>query len=456
MLREKRLPFLSFIAIILIIVVYSWQNTNIQRYAMPERVIASDVISYYAYLPATFIEKDYKMHFLNDPTRDYAGVYWPEKAPNGGFISKTSMGISMMYAPFFFMAHAVSEKLGYEANGFTTPYAFALIFSCVVCLLIGFLFLRKVLLKHFSDIVVALTLIIIGTGTNLYNYATLEAPMSHGYSFALFCVFLFLTEQWYTNQKWKTSIALGLVFGLIILIRPSNGLVVIVFLLFGIVKWENVIERLKLFWQNYQKIIAIILCTLIVWIPQLLYWKTITGDWFYYSYGGERFFFNDPKIFDVLFSFRKGWLLYTPVMILSLIGMGLLWKKNRQYFFPILIFFICNLYVISSWWCWWYGGGFGMRPLIESYAILAIPLATCLVWVGKQKIVLKCILSILVFALYAQSLFHSIQYYHSAIHWGNMTKEAYFDSFWRVRHSGNFYSLLEEPDYEAAKNGDGR
>ena len=455
MIEKRKKPFYSFIAIFLIIVIYSWQNINMHRYENPDSVIRSDIISYYAYLPATFVEKDYKMRFIDDETKSHSGVYWPERTPNGGLVVKTSMGLSMMYAPFFFVAHSISEKLGYEANGFTTPYAFALVFSCIVYLFIGFLFLRKVLLKHFSDVVVALALIVVGTGTNLYWYATVEAPMSHGYSFALFCVFLFLTEQWYTNQKWKTSIFLGLVFGLITLIRPTNGLIVILFLFYNIIKQKDIIERIKLLWQSYKKIIVIILCTLVIWIPQILYWKTITGEWFYYSYGsGERFFFNDSKMFGALFSFRKGWLIYTPVMVFSIIGMGLLWKMNRKYFYPILIFFICNLYVVSSWWCWWYGGGFGMRSLIESYAILTIPLAACLTWVSKQKIVLKMCLSMFVLFFYCQSLFHNMQYYYGAIHWDSMTKKAYFDSFWRIRPSDKFHSLLIEPDYEAAKNGD--
>jgi len=454
MFGKKKIPFISLIAVFLIIFIYSWQNINIHKYKSPDIVVRSDVVSYYAYLPATFIEKDHTLQFVVDTTRSYVGIYWPERASNGGLVIKTSMGLSMMYAPFFFIAHLVSEKLGYEANGFTVPYAFALVFSCVVYLFVGFLFLRKVLLKYFNDIITTLTLIIIGTGTNIYWYATVESPMSHGYSFALFCIFLFLIEKWHANQKWSISIFLGLIFGLITLIRPSNGLIAIIFLLFGIVRQEDIVERFRLFWQNYKKIIVIIISTLIVWLPQLLYWKTVTGDWLYYSYGEEQFFFNDPKIIESLFSFRKGWLVYTPIMVCSLIGIGLLWKMNRRYFFPIFVFFICNLYVISSWWCWWYGGGFGMRPLIESYAILAIPLASCLAWVGKRKIITKILLSVFILALYSQSLFHTIQYYYGSIHWGSMTKEAYFDSFWKVRPSEKFHSLIMEPDYEAAKNGD--
>jgi len=455
MITKNKRPFFSFIAILLIITIYSWQNINMHRYKSPDSVIRSDVISYYAYLPATFIDKDYTLQFVKDTTRSYHGIYWVGEAPNGGLVIKTSMGLSMMYAPFFFVAHLLSEKLGYEASGYSAPYAFTLIFSCVIYLFIGFLFLRKVLLKYFSDLIAALTLIIIGTGTNLYWYATVEAPMSHGYSFALFCVFLFLMEKWHEKPKWKTSLFLGLIFGLITLVRPSNGLIVILFILFNIVKREDIVKRLKLFWHNYQKILVIILCAFIIWLPQLLYWKSVTCEWLYYSYDDERFFFNDPKIMGVLFSFRKGWLIYTPVMLFSVIGMGFLWKMNRRYFFPILLFFICNIYVISSWWCWWYGGGLGMRPLIESYAILAIPLATCLAWIFKQRIVMKTALLVVVLAFYAQSVFHTIQYYYGAIHWGAMTKEAYFDSFWRVRPSEKFDSyIMEQPDYEAAKNGD--
>jgi len=433
----------SIIAIVLILTTYSWYIFNTHRYSKPRSVIRSDVRAYYAYLPATFVEKDYTLQFLSNPDGANKGMYWAGRAPNGERVITTSMGMSMMYAPFFFIAHSLADKMGYEANGFTVPYAFALIFSCVVYLAIGFLFLRTVLLRHFKDKIVAITLIITGVATNLFWYATMEAPMSHGYSFALFCVFLYLMEKWHEKQGWGTTVFMGLVTGLISLIRPTNGLIVIVFLLYNITSVKDIKTRVHLFLKNYRKIIVLLICVFIVWTPQLLYWKSVTGTWFYYSYGIERFFFDDPQILSVLFSFKKGWLIYTPTMLFALIGIGMLWKNNKKYFYPILIFFIINLYVISSWWCWWYGGGFGMCSLIESYAILAIPLAAFLTWVAKQKLLMKIPLYIIVLAISAQSVFHSIQYHYGAIHWAWMTKEAYFDSFWRVQPSKEFESLLQ-------------
>jgi hypothetical protein len=44
-------------------------------------------------------------------------------------------------------------------------------------------------------------------------------------------------------------------------------------------------------------------------------------------------------------------------------------------FIPVIVFFLLNLYVISSWECWWYASSFGQRPFVQSYGLMAVPLA---------------------------------------------------------------------------------
>jgi hypothetical protein len=96
----------------------------------------------------------------------------------------------------------------------------------------------------------------------------------------------------------------------------------------------------------------------------------------YYSYGDEGFFFTNPQIINGLFSYRKGWLIYTPLMIFALLGiLTLARRKFQQFFIPVLIFTVANIYVVYSWWCWWYGGSFGSRPMIDSYPLMAVALA---------------------------------------------------------------------------------
>ena len=67
-------------------------------------------------------------------------------------------------------------------------------------------------------------------------------------------------------------------------------------------------------------------------IPQMVYWKLHTGNLLFYTYGEEKFFWNDPKVLEGLFSFRKGWLVYSPLMLLSLTGIFVnnqIIKNNR-------------------------------------------------------------------------------------------------------------------------------
>src|SRR4051794_5529771 len=66
--------------------------------------ITTDVVSYYGYLPAFVIYKDLTLKFTDsDPF--FSKYYWPEKSPNGGRVIKTTMGLSLLYSPFFFIGH---------------------------------------------------------------------------------------------------------------------------------------------------------------------------------------------------------------------------------------------------------------------------------------------------------------------------------------------------------------
>ena len=452
--------FFSLLCVIIVIASCLIQISNTKRYKQPDKIISSDVVSYYDYLPATFIQHDYNMNFIGSG-KQFTGTYWPFVLPNGNKVLKTSMGLSIMYSPFFFIANANahSPHSKYAADGFTQPYAHALMLSCVFYLLLGLFFLRSYLLNFFGDLVTGLTILVTCLSTNMFWYATVESPMSHVYDFALFCIFIWLTDRWYKKKKYLTSIFLGIIFGLITLIRPSNALIIIFLLLYDIQNWNDIKIRWKCYISNYWHVIIFLLLAFLVWVPQMLYWKSLSGSFIFYSYydaasgAKERFFFNDPKIWQVLFSFRRGWLIYTPIMIFAVCGLFMLRKEYKRFAIPIIVFSIVNVYVISCWWCWWYGGGFGMRPLIDSYGIMAIPMAVCLTRILQQKRLVRIPIFVLFFVIALFSGFQTVKYYYGSIHWGEMTKEAYFDSYWRIYPKNTFYDKLRRPDYDAARRG---
>lgn len=436
---------------LLIIVVYTIFNISPWKKA---QVIDGDTISYYAYLPAVFIHQDISLSFIDKDPAAYSNKFWPSITPDHAKVIKTTMGMSLLYLPFFLIAHLYAYLFGYTTDGFSLPYQVLLIFSSAFYLFIGLLFLRKALRFFFSDFITALTLISLVLGTNLFCYITLGATMSHTYNFAIIAVFVYYVIRWYKNPEIKYAIFIGLLTGLLALIRPTNALVFIFFIAFGIQNIHSIKNRFKLFKKKKEQILILFVCAVIVVIPQLLYWNYITGSFFFNSYVNEHFFFNHPHIMEGLFGYRKGWLVYTPIMILSLFGFIFIYKRYRDLFLSLLIFTIVNIYVILSWWCWWYGGGFGLRAFIDSYAILAFPLAAfyVVIFEGRRKLVKFLFYFVVVFFI-ALNLFQTFQYKRGKLHYDSMTKDLYWAIFLRWEYPKNGDALLKAPDYDKALKG---
>ncbi|HPD94996.1 MAG TPA: hypothetical protein PLA24_03795 [Tenuifilaceae bacterium] len=417
------------------------------------RVIHDDMVSYYCYLPAIVIHHDWHFAFAKDNPEFYADKYWPVKTPDGKETVKMTMGLSILYLPFFLIGHLFALAGNFPANGYSLPYLIAIQFSALFYLIIALIVLRRLLAKWFSINVVGMVLLATYFGTNMPHYSTLEATMSHTYSFFLFALFFELTVKFWNSPKTKYWIFLGLLLGLVSLVRPSNAIILLFFMLWGIDSNAAFGKRITFFLKKWKLILLTAVFFLIVWLPQLIYWHTSTGHWFYYSYSKEGFFFSNPHIIDGLFSYRKGWLTYSPVMFFPLAGIILMIiKRKLSWFWAITPFFVINLYIIFSWWCWWYGGGLGARPLIESYAILTLPFCVVITEMNKKgwsKILGNALITILL----AYGLFTNFQYRYGSIHWDAMNKEAYWDSFMRLKPSTRFYSLLQTPDYESALQG---
>jgi hypothetical protein len=201
-------------------------------------------------------------------------------------------------------------------------------------------------------------------------------------------------------------------------------------------------------------LILIILITCLVFVPQIIYWKYTTGGYFYYGYGDERFFFNNPVFLKGLFSYRKGWLVYTPVMTFALIGIIVLFFRHRKFFWPVAVFTLLNLYIVWSWWCWWYGGGFGQRALIESYAMLSIPLTAFTKYIFEKQLKFRILFLFIMACLISLNIFQTKQYNIGVIHWDAMNKKTYWDSYFRLKIRPGFYDMVDPPDYKAAMKGD--
>ncbi len=412
-----------------------------------------DVISYYAYLPAVFIYKDLSLKFIDDLPRDFEGSIWRIPTDNGRFTLKYPIGTAIMILPFFFTAHIISNLAGIEASGYSWPYHFFILIAALFYLLAGLLYLRKVLLRYFSELTVMICMVILAIGTNIFYYATVEPGMSHIYSFFLFSAFIFHYTRFYRGDRWIDALSSGLISGLILLVRPSNSILLLCFILLyrGHLRMKDWYNYL---WRRRFRLLVMFTVVLCIVFLQFSYWKFSTGKWIYYSYGEERFYFLKPHIIEGLFSYRKGWLLYTPLMTLAIVGFLFLKKKAPDLFYPILVFTILNIYLVFRWWCWWYGGSFSARALIESYALLSVPMGATVERLWKSGTLARVASSLIIIFFIYVNMFQSRQYRISLLHYESTSKELYWAVFLSNEKPGNYEELLDPIDSEKAFRGE--
>lgn len=419
-------------------------------------VLKWDVAAYYSYLPATFIDKDITLKFVNNENnaKEYGVKYWYIEDAQKNRIIKYSLGMSILYSPFFLIAHAIALILNLQSDGFSPIYEFFIEFSGLFYLIIGFYYLRKLLLNFYPEKTVAFSLLIVFFGTNLLYYSTVEAAMSHAFTFSLFSIILYYINKFYDSNSLKSIIILSVLYGLIVLVRPVNVLFIIPFIFYKIHTLMDIKQRIIFFIKNYNYVIYFIIVFIITISPQLMYYKYVTGNWIAYSYGEERFYFLSPKIYEVILSFRKGWIIYTPLMILSIFGINQLkLHTSKGFYISLIITLPLFLYVTASWWCWWYGGSFSQRALIDLYPLLIFPIASIIQNVFNYSNFFKKSIIIIISLFILLNIFQTFQYKYNIIDFDGMTKEEYLQVFGKMDSQYIDTTLLDKPDYKKAMKG---
>lgn len=438
----------------LVITSATWVNFN-HIFWVNQNVINHDVNHYYSYLPAFFYEKDLKLNFLNDTayTTVEGRYYAPKKIEGNRYVIKMSMGMAVSYLPFFGLAHVYAKWNGDEVNGFSPPYHFALQFSTLFYFLVGLYFLWKLLILHYSKGISVITLLLICFATNVFFYLTFRAALSHIIGFTGIAMLLYYSQKWHQNPTITTSIKIGFIIGFITLVRPINFLAVSLFILYNINNVKSLKQKINLLLNNKVNLTLMFFTGLLAVLPQLLYWHYTTGQYFFNSYVEEGFFFDKPHLIKALFGFRKGWLIYTPIMLFALVGIWHIYKTKKEYYLSILLFTIIYIFVAFSWWCWWYGGSYGQRVMIDIYPVLALPLAAFLKNIFELRKSSKQIWISLISFLTLLNLFQTTQAKFNIIHYDSMTFKSYVKAFGVITNNNEIKKLLQKPDYENALKG---
>lgn len=350
-------------------------------------VINWDGYGYYAYLPAVFLYGDVEHYaFAEEHFDEYDisdAMYQLMETDNDRRFPIYNLGLAVIWTPAFLLTHGLTVALGLApADGMSYPYQLMVVLMALLFAWLGLRYLRRFLRFYVPDTIVALVLLSIGLGTN-YFYYTVEGPdMTHTYLFTGYAAFLYYLHRAYPSEidvAWRPLLFCGGIAGLMCLVRSSE------IVLFSLPALYGLRNRPTL-WRNFRGSLVIFALALAIFSLQFLYYKIGTGTWWRNGYAGLGFDWLQPHLYEGFFSYRRGWLVYTPLMALALLGIG--WLR-RGWLLPVLLFTLANCYLLFSWHIWWYGNTFGSRPVVQSYAVLALPLGMLFAWMlgegGKKK-----------------------------------------------------------------------
>ncbi|MCX7743375.1 MAG: hypothetical protein N2167_02300 [Flavobacteriales bacterium] len=417
----------------------------------PPKPISWDVLGYYLYLPLLNSYGEFNDSVYNSLktkiTNEYnlsSTLYQAHKSPSGKYVIQYSLGLSYFFAPFYLIANTIASYINYPTDGFSEPYQWAIHLGGILFTILALIVLRKFLLIHFSDCIVAIVLFIVVFATNALVIFTSNIGMPHHILFGLYILLIWITHQWHLQPNVKKSMVLGLLCGWIIISRPTDIVCLFIPLLWGVADKATLKAKLKLIQSKWNYVVLAIIFSVLPIIPQLIYWKHNTGNWLYYSYvnPAEGLDLFAPYTWKFLFSFRKGWLIYTPIMLFAIAGIIWSFKKQRTWFWMLASFFVINLWVVSSWTCWWYANSFGSRAMVQSYAVMALPLGVFIREIKKHRpVVIFSTFIVMIFFLLL-NIFQTWQFFKGILPSDRITMAYYLKVFGKTIYHGEYDNLL--------------
>lgn len=393
-------------------------------------ICAYDGFGYYMYLPSLIHTGDLNMQpaWADSLQKKYCGgaiMYQLAPMKNGNYIAVYQMGQAYIEAPAFFIGHIFAKTLGYKADGFSIPYHIAFLCNALLFIFLGLFYLKKLLRLFFSPRLTILLLLICYVGTNYWITAALSYSLQHIYLFAIIAAMAYYFFKGVgANIQFRFVVISAFLFGLTTVIRPTH---VLLFLFPLFYLWSYFPTKKELF-----RMLILFPISALIWnLPQLIYWKVIGGSWLISNLHSEEIILIEPNISDFLFSFRKGWLLYTPIFILLIPGFYAIRKLNKALFRGVFVLTIISIWVVSSWETWWYAASYSQRVMIDYYPLLLLPIGFAL-----QKSLWKSwstwLVSIFIGACFVLNIIQSTQVLAGYLHEGRMSKSHYFYIFGRT------------------------
>jgi hypothetical protein len=313
------------------------------------------------------------------------------RSPTGYAQNLASVGPAILWAPLYLVGSLVARAgnvfgAGWTTDGYSLPYialvnlagAASLPITVWLCYLIA----RRVA----GSAIALLSALALVAGSAIVDYGLFEAHFPHALAamtVAAYFAWWLRTRPERTPSQW---VVLGLLAGAMALMYWINAILLLLPALDLLPSFVRALRSRD--WRALGAMIGggltFLAAILLAFSPQMVAWTILYGSPFTIPHGGS---FAEPrgfKVLEMLFSPVHGQLLWAPITIVALAGMGwyIAWRRweGLLVLLAFALYFMYNATLGS-----WHGGGpFGLRRIANVLPLLTPGLACLLVWLDRR------------------------------------------------------------------------
>ena len=291
------------------------------------------------------------------------------------------IGAPLLCAPFYLAGlglGAVLSRYGFPliANGYSYPEVLGYVLASTCYGLAGLIISFEIARRYFRTGAAFLAVIFIWLGSPAMAYLYFEPSMAHSVSIFTVSLFLFAWLRWRRSLSPSRFFALGLLCGVMAMVRYQDVLFVL-FPLYSIIAGVAK-SRARTTGRGLLFLALLFLGGIISFSPQMILWKAHYGSFIALPQGRGFFSFLSPAVWSVLFSSYHGLFSWTPVLLIAFIGMVAFLRVDRPTAVILLIVFFIQVYFSSVSKDWWGGWAFGARRFISLTPLFVLGLAAVL------------------------------------------------------------------------------
>jgi hypothetical protein len=365
-LQPQRTLLAGFSLVILAVLMVSFL-------ALDRPLIRSDGLAYFMWLQS--VARDHDLDLANQASQFAAlnsyQVFYNEET--GQYASVFPYGSAFLYLPTYWLASAANRLPTFHINdsyflqhqGATFPYSFSVMLGTNLFALLAVLLAFLSAARLSSPTAAVLSALALFFGTPLLYYATIEPYMAHVPGTLLMALVIYiLVRHPEHNTSW---FFMGFLLGIALLVRWQLALYAIPLGLLALAK------------ADWKKLLLLIVGFLLLAWHLPLTWQRIFGSpWVVpAAIQGQQAFLAGPiYVKEVLLSPERGLFLWSPLVLLALIGLALLFRKHRALSITLVLMFVLQILMNASLFDWGGGWAFGMRRMTELYPVWVVGLAT--------------------------------------------------------------------------------